>query len=163
MRQRWNALCLLGLGLSSLCYGNERYPTTPDESLTPGSTCQHPDSRRYEEQIPYCTRNVTSGRKAQIFARYDKELGYETRRMDRYQFKIDHYIPLCMGGSNDDDNLWPQHKTIYEKTDYVEGLLCELMAKDRMSQADAIVKIRELKADPDHANDVLRTIENLSR
>ncbi|MEY4632488.1 MAG: hypothetical protein RIQ81_2608 [Pseudomonadota bacterium] len=134
---------------------NGRYPTTPDHSLTPGSKCDSPDTYRYPEKVPYCNRDVESSRKAAIFVRYDRELGFETTKMDRQSFKIDHYIPLCMGGSNDDSNLWPQHSTVYEHTDPAEGYLCERMKEGRLLQAKAIEIIREIKANPERSASVL--------
>lgn len=132
-----------------------RYPVKPDHSLTPGTKCDDPDTYRYPEKIPYCNRDVESSRKAAIFVRYDRELGFATTRMSRQQFKIDHYIPLCMGGSNDDSNLWPQHSTVYEHTDPAEGYLCERMKEGRLLQARAIEIIRQIKADPDRSASIL--------
>lgn len=132
-----------------------RFPHTPDETLTPGSTCDRPSYYRYREKIPYCERNVKSSRKAEIFRTYDRELGFTTTQMERGQFKIDHYIPLCMGGSNDDDNLWPQHKSIYELTDPAEGFLCERMSEGSMLQREAIAIIRRIKETPEEASRIL--------
>jgi hypothetical protein len=134
---------------------NGRFPVTPDHSLTPGSKCEDPDTHRYPERIPYCKRDVESSRKATIFVTYDRELGYETTQMNRQQFKIDHYIPLCMGGSNENSNLWPQHSTVYELTDPAEGYLCERMAEGRLLQAKAIEIIRAIKADPERGSSIL--------
>jgi len=75
--------------------------------------------------------------------------------MHRMQFKIDHHIPLCMGGSNEDDNLWPQHSTIYELTDPAEGFLCERMAQGALRQAQAIQIIQSIKQTPERAAEIL--------
>lgn len=127
--------------------GDKRFPTAPDAQLTPGDVCHRPDAYRYPERIAYCNRDVDGGEKRDIIAMYDRERGYNIRGMDRQQFKIDHYIPLCMGGSNERDNLWPQHKSVYELTDPMEGLACEKMAEGRLKQADAIRLIKEGKND----------------
>lgn len=78
----------------------------PNPSLTPGSFCSpdDPDFRelRYAEQVPVCFRNVSTFRKNKIMKNY----GYPVK--DRPLYEIDHCIPLSMGGSNHDDNLWPQ-------------------------------------------------------
>jgi hypothetical protein len=123
------------------------YPQGPNPNLTPGETCTHASTYRYPERIPYCDRNVTSDLKRAIIARYDRQLGYRIESMQRSKFKIDHYIPLCMGGSNDASNLWPQHESVYTVTDPLEPILCEKMAQGKLKQADAIDMIREAKND----------------
>jgi hypothetical protein len=125
----------------------------PDERMTPGVLCSRnqADTSRYPEHIPYCSRSVSSGLKRDIIAAYDRDLGYGVGRMNRGDFKIDHFIPLCMGGANERGNLWPQHKSIYVQTDLIEQRLCELMAAGQLSQADAVAKIRRVKFHLDEA------------
>lgn len=142
-------------GYSMRAQDGERFPRTPHLEMTPGSRCDHPDTYRYGEKVPYCERDVKSHRKAAIFVRYDSELGYATRSISRGQFKIDHHIPLCMGGSNEDNNLWPQHSSVYELTDPAEGYLCERMAEGSMRQFDAIKVIQEIKQSPERAAQIL--------
>lgn len=141
--------------------GNQAFPTGPDLSLTPGALCDTPTQYRYPEHIPYCRRDVESGLKQQIFVEYDEKLGYHTRQIARNQFKIDHYIPLCAGGSNEQENLWPQHESVYKVTDPMEPLVCEKMAAGRLKQADAIVLIREGKADLSKVPEILRHLQSL--
>lgn len=141
----------------------DMFPETPNEKLTPGDICEKPDSFRYPERIKYCERDVSKERKAAIFVSYDTELGFHTRELNRMDFKIDHYIPLCMGGSNDSENLWPQHKTIYQQTDPIEPVLCELMASGRIVQAKAISIIRHVKQNPEESAKVLEDLESQLR
>jgi|GEM_PF-831057 len=123
----------------------DRYPTSPHESMTPGATCKNPNEYRYPEQIAYCSRSVSTGTKNRVIKTYDTTFQYTVGSMPRNSFKIDHYIPLCMGGDNDVSNLWPQHKSVYEKTDALEQKLCMLLEKAVMSQASAIEKIKYAK------------------
>ena len=116
--------------------------------MTPGQVCDHATELRYPEKIKYCHRNVDPDLKAQIFAAYDRAFDFHTREMDRQQFKIDHLIPLCMGGANQEDNLWPQHEKVYKLTDPIEPYLCEKMAAGRLKQEAAIRIIKEVKQDP---------------
>lgn len=139
------------------------YPNFPNEKLTPGSVCDDADSFRYPERIAYCERDVSRERKAVIFSTYDTELGFHTREMNRADFKIDHYIPLCMGGSNEDENLWPQHKSIYQQTDPIEPVLCELMSSGQILQAKAISIIKQVKRNPETSGTVLRDLESKLR
>ncbi len=138
-----------------------RFPKTPDSTLTPGSLCQRPTQKRYPEGIPYCSRSVDSDLKKEVMREYDRRLGYRVTEMDRGEFKIDHFIPLCMGGSNDADNLWPQHETVYAITDVLEGTACEKMAEGKLRQADAVKWIQEAKRDHSRVGEVLKRLQAL--
>ncbi len=142
MKNLFVLFALLVVSVSS--FANDQFPIGPDQSITPGALCNRPDSHRYPEQINYCERNVDTQTKWGRFEAYD-QLGYHTRQMDRQDFKIDHYIPLCMGGSNDIKNLWPQHKSVYTITDPLEQLLCEKMAEGKLLQRDAVRIIMQAK------------------
>lgn len=138
-----------------------RFPTGPNETMTPGETCQRPDAIRYPERINYCNRDVSSGEKNAIISSYDRQFGFEIGRMQRGDFKIDHYIPLCMGGSNNIKNLWPQHKSVYVMTDPLEQKLCELMSAGKMLQRLAMEKIRFAKNNLDQADDLIREADQM--
>ncbi len=137
-----------------------RYPDHPDEEITPGDTCDRPSQRRYSEGIAYCERNVKKALKDDIIRTYDREFGFRIGSMNRGDFKIDHYISLCMGGSNDRENLWPQHKSVYILTDPIEEKLCRLMAKGHMRQHEAIATIKMVKNNLDEAPLVQRRLED---
>jgi len=82
--------------------------------------------------------------------------------MDRKDFKIDHFIPLCAGGSNDPSNLWPQHKSVYEITDPVEPLICAKMAAGKLDQAYAIKLITTAKTtNLDEVKNVINILNKL--
>lgn len=154
------ALFALLLVVSIFSHASQTFPTGPDESLTPGVLCNRPDAYRYPEKIKYCERNVSTGEKAQIFQKYD-QLGYRTRTMKRQAFKIDHYIPLCAGGDNDERNLWPQHESVYRVTDPLEALVCEKMAAGRLKQRDAIEFIKEAKNNLEEAPAIIARVQAL--
>ena len=132
------------LSLNAISVFAEGYPIGPDNRLTEGDLCEHGDSHRYPEQIEYCSRRVSAAKKWEIIEKYE-ELGYEIRRYGRENFKIDHLIPLCAGGSNDESNLWPQHKDVYEQTDRIEEMTCRMMAQGKMTQAEAVELILDVK------------------
>ncbi len=138
---------------ATLSQALEAFPKGPDATLTPGALCAHPDQYRYPEKIKYCERDVSTGEKAAIFQKYD-QLGYRTRSMKRQAFKIDHYIPLCAGGSNESRNLWPQHQSVYEITDKLEALICEKMAAGRLRQKDAVALIMQAKNNLDEVPEI---------
>jgi hypothetical protein len=136
-----------------------KFPSHPHTEVTPGSLCERASELRYPEHIKYCERDVEGSLKAQLFVMYDRQFGYETTQMQRTAFKIDHLIPLCMGGSNKADNLWPQHVSIYEQTDPFEPFLCGAMASGKLKQAEAVQIILSVKQDPFHAEDEMRKLE----
>ena len=137
------AAVVLFTGLVS--YAGDNYPVGPNPQTTPGSLCQNSEVRRYPENIVYCDRDVSTATKNALIKMYDNQLGYHIGSMNRGDFKIDHFIPLSIGGSNSSDNLWPQHKSVYKVTDPLEQLLFDKIKEGRIKQADAIRVIREGK------------------
>ncbi|MEK7689610.1 MAG: HNH endonuclease signature motif containing protein [Bdellovibrionota bacterium] len=134
---------------------DKRFPIGPDADMTPGELCQHADQIRYPEKIKYCERHVSTSLKKRIIKIYDAEFGFSIGKMDRAEFKIDHYIPLCMGGSNDISNLWPQHRSVYQYTDRLEEATCIKMREGRLKQAEAVEIIKAAKANLDQADEYL--------
>lgn len=145
---------------SAFSYG-PNFPVGPNPVLTPGKLCDRPDKFRYPENIAYCARDVSYESKEILIKKYDEQLGFHIQTMDRGEFKIDHFIPLCAGGSNDAQNLWPQHRSIYQLTDPVEPLLCEKMAQGKLDQAEAVRLIALAKRDLKQVQLVLRTLRAL--
>jgi len=135
------------------------FPVGPDLNVTPGSFCQHPDEYRYPEHIAYCERDVSGGLKAAIIRQYNEELGFNILGNERGQFKIDHLIPLCAGGSNNQNNLWPQHESVYKRTDMIEQVACEKMSEGVIRQKDAVALILEAKHDLSQAARILRQLQ----
>jgi hypothetical protein len=125
--------------------GGKKFPDGPNPSMTPGAVCRNSTSYRYPEHIKYCSRDVSSGLKRQIIAKYDSQLGFDIRKMPRGDFKIDHLIPLSIGGANDETNLWPQHKSVYAYSDPLESDVANLIAQAKITQAEAIRVIKECK------------------
>lgn len=156
MTKRIAWLALLALGFAFEAYSAPAaFPLNPDPKITPGSLCDHPGFYSYKEQVARCARDVDSELKVEIIRVYDHTFGYAIEKMKRVLFKIDHFIPLCMGGSNRPDNLWPQHESVYSVTDPIEQRLCQKMAEGRLRQAEAVAIIRRAKADLNEARRVL--------
>jgi len=153
-------LSLMTIAASAFAYG-PNYPTTPNTALTPGKLCDRPSGFRYPENIAYCERDVTYETKEFLIKNYDRKLGYHIQTMNRMDFKIDHFIPLCAGGSNDPVNLWPQHKSVYQQTDPVEPLLCQRMLEGKLSQTDAVKLIMRAKLDLNQVPVVMKILNGL--
>jgi hypothetical protein len=152
-------LLITTLTLSFANYGN--YPHHPDPKLTPGTTCNHPTEYRYRERIAYCERDVDTERKNEIISDYEQVYNFKISSGQRKKYKIDHYIPLCMGGSNENSNLWPQQESIYLITDPLESVLCNKIAENRILQNDAIEMIKMGKNNLDMIPSLLKQAKAL--
>jgi hypothetical protein len=117
--------------------------------------------RRYPENIIYCERNVDTHLKQQIIREYDEKFGYEIRQMNRMDFKIDHYIPLSIGGANNKENLWPQHKSVFEVTDPLEHLLSEKIKIGAITQVEAVRVIKDAKNNLDKVPELIEYVQSL--
>lgn len=147
------------LFISLNVFAGNPYPRSPDLTLTPGSLCDTPDSHRYPEQIPYCERALNSFNKELIMIAY-KKIGYSLSG-ERSQYKIDHFIPLCAGGSNKDDNLWPQYYTISKITDPLEALGCEVLAKGNIGQKELVELIQKAKLNLKETPSITKYLKSL--
>lgn len=137
------------------------FPEGPHLEITPGALCADSSTFRYEEHIPYCARNVSSSTKNRIIREYDEKLGFSIQKMPRSDFKIDHFIPLSIGGANSTENLWPQHKSIYAYSDPLEGDLSTLMVNGRIKQAQAVEVIRDCKLHLDRCEELGAYLKSL--
>lgn len=137
------------------------FPVGPQRSITPGKLCDRPNEYRYAERIAYCEREVSFETKEALISEYDQKFGYRIANLPREDFKIDHFIPLCAGGSNDVVNLWPQHKSVYAVTDPLEPLICAKMKLGRLRQADAVNLVIQAKTDLSRTKAVIQYVNNL--
>lgn len=112
------------------------YPIIPDPEKTQGDLCHEEDpdfsQYRYQEKIPYCRRNVTWFRKEQIYNLY------QVPESCRHRYTVDHFIPLALGGNNDDVNLWPEHVHVKATRPYLEQELFLAMDRGEISQKEAV-------------------------
>ena len=111
----------------------------PLEPTTSGSLCTTShrdfDGLRYAESIAHCKRNVSTRFKNEICLDY----GVRNRR----DYKVDHIIPLSIGGDNSRENLWCQNKAI--DTAPFEYDVYRLIKGGDVTQAEAIKLIMERK------------------
>ena len=65
------------------------------------------------------------------------------------QYEVDHLIPLCLGGADDDRNLWPEPRRSVEPTlnaeakDRLEARMCSLVCSGALDAAVAQKEISE--------------------
>jgi hypothetical protein len=93
------------------------------------------DGYRYQENIPHCKREVTTQKKIEICKRDGV--------VDRTDFTVDHIIPLSLGGSNNDDNLWCQHKSLNVTSLEYEAF--KEIQSGESNQKEAVEKVLQAK------------------
>ena len=137
---------VLVLLFSSTLLASLEFPAIPDDEQTWGTLCTTSDrdfkEYRYREQIPYCKRRVSSSRKRKIYENYGVPSDC------RSQYTIDHYIPLSIGGTNKDNNLWPEHKLVKALRAQLELETFEDLRDGIISQDEAVTLIIQEKQNP---------------
>jgi hypothetical protein len=112
------------------------FEVRPDKNLTGGSVrtgdrdaaCGHAKEHRGP---------MFSARRDEILRRYGIAPGTHP------DYEIDHLIPLCLGGSDDPSNLWPQPRRSVEETwnaeakDRLERLMCNMVCDGKIDIATA--------------------------
>ncbi len=116
--------------------------TQPNPALTPGVLCtpSDPDYRGpdYPEGIARCNRNILDQEKKDVSAKYGN-----IPQSDWPKYEFDHMIPLCAGGSNNPQNLWPQPIVEAKKKDLLEVDICTKMRAGTLKQAAAVQMVRD--------------------
>jgi hypothetical protein len=119
------------------------FPKIPNSKFSPGHLCSTKETDffeyRYEEKIPYCKRNVSSKTKNYIYTLYSIPLD------QRKNFTIDHIIPLSLGGSNNEKNLWPEHLEIKKTRPTIEYDLYLNLKNGDISHKEAVETILNIK------------------
>ena len=120
---------LIGFSLAANAQaGNEMMP---NRKLTPGKVARKDKDRR----------GVTEALERKVFDRY----GIPWSR--RAEFKIDHLIPVELGGADSIDNLWPQSLRIRpygaERKEFLTQHLLARIAAGKMTLAQAQEEISE--------------------
>jgi hypothetical protein len=91
------------------------YDFLPNKTLTPGAYASGSIKEICEAGYPERSRRVSQSTRKKVYARYNVDTS-----TCRGGCKIDHLIPLSIGGSNDISNLWPHEYTqfwsVYKKT-----------------------------------------------
>lgn len=92
-----------------------KYPYIPDPKLTPGMAASTNKALICERDYARSSRRVTPSMRKKVYLAH----GVDTAQCAG-GCKIDHLIPLGIGGSNDPLNLWPHeygaHWGVFKKT-----------------------------------------------
>lgn len=130
------------LFISFLAFSSN-FPTIPDIKSSPGHLCSVKDSDfleyRYQEKIPYCKRNVSLKTKNLVYNLYNIPV------QERKNFTIDHIIPLSLGGSNNQKNLWPEHLEVKKTRPNLEYLLYLDLKNGKINQKKAVETVLNIK------------------
>jgi hypothetical protein len=122
------AVIAIAFGVSAMARAHESY--LPNPKITPGRVARNDNDRR----------GVTIAMEQKVFARY--RLPWEWRA----RFKIDHLIPLELGGADTIDNLWPQRIRARpygaDRKELLTEVLLEQVRKGKMTLSDAQEEIR---------------------
>ena len=139
MKRAWTATKLVAIAtlvgiLATAPVG--AFEVLPDKNLTGGSVrtgdrlaaCGHAKENRGP---------MFDARRDEILRRYGLPAGTHPN------YEIDHLIPLCLGGSDDPSNLWPQPRRSIEETwnaeakDRLEHLMCDMVCAGQIDIATA--------------------------
>lgn len=96
------ALLLLASEATAADYRRHEGILFPDADATPGATHAVPLATLCKVAYTDTVRNNPDSQKRRIVESY--HLAWK----DRAGVEVDHFIPLGLGGTNDDRNLWPQ-------------------------------------------------------
>jgi len=139
MKRAWTATNLVAIATLVVILAASpvgAFEVRPDKNLTGGSVrtgdrdaaCGHARENR---------RPLSSARRDEILRRYGLPPGTHP------DYEIDHLIPLCLGGSDDPSNLWPQPRRSIEltwnaeATDRLERLMCDMVCDGQIDIATA--------------------------
>ena len=126
MKRAWTALAIAMLVAVLAVAPVGAFEVRPDKNLTGGSV----RTTKPEEACGHAwdTRGpMPRTRQDEVLTRYGLHAGPHP------DYEIDHLIPLCLGGSDDLSNLWPQPRRRIEETwnaeakDRLERRMCDLV------------------------------------
>lgn len=111
-----------------------------DPIATPGALCS-PVDLDFDHvatagNYAVCRRHVTRAIRRAVFVSYGIPRGRWA------QYELDHFIPLCAGGSNSPANLWPEPLADAAKKDRLEARVCALLRRGAITQDQAVDRMR---------------------
>src|SRR5690606_17608136 len=89
----------------------------------------------------YCERNVAAWVKNRVYKIY------KVPDKCRGRYTIDHKIPLALGGSNSQENLWPEHVLVKATRLELEDALYRQVNKGEISVETAIEIVLKAKTE----------------
>jgi hypothetical protein len=125
-------LCVSAQASAQAQYGRHGGIDLPDDKVTPGVI-------------------ATTERKAIVSVAWGKDARHVTQKMKVAAcvaygvpgkcpgkgWEIDHRVPRCAGGADDERNLWPQRAPEFHWKDRLETRVCKEIKQGKISVADA--------------------------
>ncbi len=113
--------------------GKGEYRNYPNFALTPG----HIFPNITKAEVCYSgyaklARKVPLSLKKEIYKSY----GMEYPQLEG-AYELDHFVSLCLGGSNSNINLWPQPTPEFRMKDKIEWILCRQVCEGKMTLKEA--------------------------
>lgn len=107
----------------------------PDPSCTPGATFRVGTAAICRSGYSRSVRDVPYSLKRRVY------YSYGIRRHPRGTFEVDHLVPLELGGSNAQSNLWPEAAPGFHEKDALENYLHQAVCSGarRLSSAQAAI------------------------
>ena len=129
VRRHFSLALLLAASLTTSAFGEDSL--LPDLRLTPGKVAAGSRDRT----------GVSEAMMEKVFARY------KIPRIRQVQFKIDHLIPLELGGADSIENLWPQNLSVRpynpDRKKQLTRCLLVLISEGKITLAQAQKEMRE--------------------
>jgi hypothetical protein len=107
----------------------------PDPNKTGGAVVYHTPREVCGHSTEH--RHFSNARRDEVLKLYGMQPGPHP------DYEIDHLVPVCLGGSNDVANLWPQPRRSIEpiwnaeRKDRLEVVLCNLVCDGLLAIEDA--------------------------
>ena len=109
----------------------------PDPHLTPGITFRVTAAQVSVAGYASRVRNVPTAEKRDVYSEY--HLSYPQKSGS---YECDHFIPLCLGGSNAIKNLWPEPAPEFHWKDGLEVYLWHQVRAHKIGLAEAQRQMR---------------------
>lgn len=104
----------------------------PDDHITPGYIATTDRKTIVSTAWGEDRRHVTQKMKVRACLAYG-----ETKGCPGKGWEIDHRVPRCAGGADDERNLWPQRAPQFHWKDRLETRVCKEIKQGKISVADA--------------------------
>jgi len=97
-----HSVSLVVLLFMFICYADS--DSLPNKTITPGGVLKSATLKKIcTPNYSKTVKNVPESMKKRVFK------AYGITNPAKGEYEIDHLVPLCIGGSNEFKNLWPQH------------------------------------------------------
>lgn len=123
---------LPAFGQQAAHYGTHGRVELPDDSVTPGVIATTDRQKIVSTKWGKDKRHVTEKMKVQACLAYGITKGCPGKK-----YELDHRVPRCAGGADDERNLWPQKAPGFHWKDRLETLVCKEIKQGKIGVSEA--------------------------